>query len=351
MELYARSVAMKWQSGLVVFALLATSVSAQGPLPASPDTLAQSFAASEAPCSTEPLFPTDEPAAAGGKPLAGNHNFPNFINWISNPLQNIDPRAVTAIYPIFGSAWFSSAAPLPDGDMQLYGPALTVALSERFAVGLNQGGFAAVHLNRNQREQLALLDPLGRFRDVEAGGLRTGWLNLGGFAQYTLVQDVEDQFLLTGGLRWEAPCGSHEVFQGHGPVHLAPYLTAGKEFGEYHVLATVGYEFPAGPGNDSSNLFYADVHFDRRLLGWLYPLVEFNCIYHTTSVSFGLPAGRGFIDFNNFESTGNIVTLAAGANAVLVPERLEMGAVYLTSIATQNNFGVNGLLVKMVLRF
>ena len=53
---------------------------------------------------------------------------------------------------------------------------------------------------------------------------------------------------------------------------------------------TTGYQFPAGPGNDTSNLFYANVHFDRRLFGWLYPLVEFNCIYHTTSVNFGLPA-------------------------------------------------------------
>jgi hypothetical protein len=76
-----------------------------------------------------------------------------------------------------------------------------------------------------------------------------------------------------------------------------------------------------------------------------------NCIYHTTSVSFGLTTRRGFVDFDNFESSGNIVTLSAGANAVLIPERLELGAVYTTSIATQGDFGVNGLLVKMVLRY
>ena len=45
-----------------------------------------------------------------------------------------------------------------------------------------------------------------------------------------------DQFLVTGGLRYEVPAGSYEAFQGHGPVHLAPYLTAGKEFGLFHVL-------------------------------------------------------------------------------------------------------------------
>ena len=48
-------------------------------------------------------------------------------------------------------------------------------------------------------------------------GERDGFLNLGGFLQYTLIEDVADQFLLTGGVRWVAPAGSHEVFQGLGP--------------------------------------------------------------------------------------------------------------------------------------
>lgn len=87
------------------------------------------------------------------------------------------------------------------------------------------------------------------------------------------------------------------------------------------------------------------------MFGRLYPLVEFNWTCHVTSVKFGLPTREGFIDLGDFESSGNIVTLAAGANAVLIPERLEVGAVYTTAIATQRNFDFNGLLVKMVLRY
>jgi hypothetical protein len=339
---------------------------------------------------TQATIPDD--GAPGGR-LAGNHAFPSFIGFISNPLQNIDPRAVTEIYPIFGSAWTSEAGPVPSSDFQLYGAGLTVALSDRFAVGLNQGGFADVHLStkdfnllsvvarlgrdrvltllrRDPQALLALLrqsglgpadlqelrrlavaDPSGQFTDVSIGGDRSGWLNLGGFAQYTLIQDPASQFLLTAGLRVEAPCGSHEIFAGHGPVHLAPYLTVGKGFGEFHVLATTGYYFPAGPGSDTSQLFYADLHLDRRCFGWLYPLVEFNFDYHTTSVSLDLPARRGFFDFNNFEATGNILIMAAGANAVLIPEKLEVGAAYTTSVATQHDFNLNGLMVKIVYRF
>jgi hypothetical protein len=229
------------------------------------------FAPTEPSADAPSLFPPEAVAGSQGGPLAGNHNYANFIGFLSNPLQNVDPRAVTAIYPIFGSAWVSNAAPIPDADGQLYGPALTVALSERLAVGLNQGGYAVLHTNRNQGGRLALLDPLGRFRDVEAGGERDGFLSIGGFLQDTVIEDVEDQFLLTGGVRWVAPCGSHEVFQGHSPALLAAYLTAGKEFGACHVLATAGYRFPfAGSGKIETDLFSVG----KRRLELLFLLVR-----------------------------------------------------------------------------
>jgi hypothetical protein len=285
--------------------------------------------------------------------LSGNHNSSNFINWVSNPLYNIDPRAVTAIYPLFGSQWVSNTPPIPDADVQVYGPATTVALSERFAVGLNQGGYAVMHVSRNpgQLGRLASLDPLGRFRNVREGGTRTGFLNVGGFAQYTLVEDVESQFLLTAGLRWVIPMGSYEVFRGHGPLELAPYLTAGKEFGRWHVLGTVGYQLPAGPGSDNLELWYANFHLDRQCFGWLYPLVELDTNYLTKGANAGLKTRNGFVDFGNFEATGNVVALAAGASAVLIRERLELGAVYTTVVASRRDFSANGMLVKMTLRY
>jgi len=297
------------------------------------------------------IFPV--PADAGADPLSGNHNHVHFINWMSNVFENIDPRAVTAIYPIFGSAWVKNSAPIPDSDFQVYGPTLTIALSDRFAMGVNQGGYAVAHFDRDpaKRDRLFQLDPEGRFRDVETSGKREGWLNIGGFFQYTLIDDVENQFLLTGGMRWIAPCGSNDIFQGHGPFELAPYLTVGKEFGKFHVLATTGYQFPAGPGNDDIQVYYANVHLDRECFGWLYPLVEVNTSWLAKSVDVGLPTRRGFIDFGNFEAEGNIVTLAVGANAVLVPEHLEIGAVYSKVLASQHNFDVNSLLVKMTLRY
>ena len=281
--------------------------------------------------------------------MAGNHNFDNFIGFMSNPVFNIDPRAVTELWPIWGNTWFSTSGALPGGEISLIPSAgMYVALSEKVSVGLNQGGYGFVDFDLDKTGKF--IDRFGKLRQRrEFSGEREGWLNIGGFAQYTVIEDPANQFLVTAGLRWEVPTGSKDIFQGRGPVKLSPYVSLGKEIGEFHLLANLGYEFPAGSGSDT-NLFYGCIHLDRKI-GWLYPLVEFNWVYHTASVEVDLPTREGFINFGNFSSTGNMVNMAVGANAVLIPNKLEFGAVYTTNIASQRNFGFDGFLIKMVYRY
>lgn len=67
---------------------------------------------------------------------------------MSNPLQNIDPRSLTQVVPLFTSAWIRNSGALPDLDGQSYGPQFSLAITDRFSVGLNQGGLAFVHIDR-----------------------------------------------------------------------------------------------------------------------------------------------------------------------------------------------------------
>jgi hypothetical protein len=332
------------------------------------------------------------------RPLAGNRNFPNFIGFMSNPTQNIDPRALTQLWPVFGANWVEAHSVLPRADMQIYGAGLNVALSERLSVGMVQGGYGYLNLGQvdrrdllnglrgadllstAQRDQLlqrvddsplleqiravgglqqperaAILERLDRAGLLRLGngqrdGDRQGWQDLGGFVQYTLLQDVENQTILTGGVRWIAPSGSEDLFQGGGPLRLSPYLTFGQEFGLWHVLATTGYQFPVGEGGNN-RFFYANFHLDRQCLGWIYPLVELNWIYQQGNVDVSLPTRNGFVTVGNFETSGNLLTLAVGVNFVLIRDQLEFGGCYSTPIASQRGFDFNGFLVKMVYRF
>jgi hypothetical protein len=327
---------MKWQWGILPLVLLGATVSqAQEPAPKTNSLFNLLSVAAK----TDDVVPVDshptvlDNTSTDGGPegfLTGNHSFPGFIGFLSNPLQNIDPRANTELFPVFISSWVSPFHPLPSGDMQLYGAGLNVALSERLCIGMNQGGYAVSKFGRSSHD---------------------GWLNLGGYVQYTLIEDVPDQFLLTGGMRWEAPTGEASVFQGHGPAVLATYLTAGKEYCDFHVLGTFGFQFPAGSGDSDVRLFYGNVHFDRRMFGWLYPVLEFNWTYHESSVNVAFDTPQGFFNFGTFEGSGNILAMAVGFNAVLSPEKVEAGIAYTTSLATQRDFDFDGLIVKMIFRY
>ncbi len=305
-------------------------------------------------------FQFDEAAPAGpgvfdagnynDNPLSGNHNFDRFIGFISNPAQSIDPRAITTIFPIFGSSWVSGNSPiLPDANAQVYGAGLSVALSDRFSLGLTQGGYGVLDINGNLARILAARGLPVPERDI--GGQRQGWLDLGGYLQYTLIDNAQAQFIVTPGLRWEAPSGATQLFQGGAnPAYLAPYVTVGKAFDCWHVLGVGGFEFPAGEGTATTDTFYLNLHIDRQI-GWLYPLVEFNGECHTRTVDLSLPVRHDVLDLGTFQSSGNLLTIAVGANAVLVPNKLEFGAVYETPIASQGHFDFNGVIVKMVYRF
>ncbi len=346
---------MKSLWGLFALALLGPTASAQEPPqarlgPPMPISAPQAGPADSL-CAPGPiLFHQDGTVDGPSDRFRSNRSFSNFIGWLSNPLQSIDPRSLTQIWPIFISSWVNTIPALPSGNAQVYGAGLNVALTDRLSFGLNQGGYAAADFSSDRpglfRDRFGVLHDRREF-----AGEREGWLNLGGFVQYTLIEDVPNQFLLTAGLRLAVPSGSSAIFQGNGPVTMAPYLTFGKELGKFHVLGTTGYQFPAGSGGRELSLFYANLHLDRQMFEWFYPLVELNWTYHTTAVHLDTPTRFGFLDFGNFESSGNILTLAAGANAVLVRDRLELGAVYSTPLATQRNFDFNGLLVKMVVRY
>lgn len=339
---------MSYRSVLLVGLLLVGRLPAQDLFPHSPAPTTPQFSA-PAPCASGNCFAEAAVAPERGC-LESTRKFSNFIGFMSNPLQNIDPRSLTQLVPIVMSSWLDTSAALPDLDAQVYGPAFSLAITDRFCVGLNQGGYAAIHIDRVDPRR-PLLNQLAQNRGVEFGGTRTGFLDMGGFAQYTLIEDVEDQFLLTVGMRMTVPMGSYEVFQGRGPVQMAPYVTVGKEICNFHFLATAGYQFPLESGNEGLSLFYLNAHLDYQLFDCIYPLIEANWIRHTSSVDVALPTQRGLVDFGTFSNTGDLVTLAAGVNFVLVRDHVEFGGAYTHAVSTPRDLGINGFIFKMVFRY
>src|SRR5262245_43035919 len=104
---------MKWHSSLLLLPLLASALPAQAP--PSPEFLPSPPAFPAGPVAGScPEVPWNAAPASDDGPLASNRKFSNFIGFMSNPLQNVDPRALTQIQPIFLSAWVSTTPALPE---------------------------------------------------------------------------------------------------------------------------------------------------------------------------------------------------------------------------------------------
>jgi hypothetical protein len=132
---------------------------------------------------------------------------------------------------------------------------------------------------------------------------------------------------------------------------MSTYLTAGKEFGNFHVLTTNGFKYPISPGKNEATVFYGSLHLDRRTRGWIYPLVEFNYASVISSPSLDVLAPHDFLGLGGVNPAIAMLTVAPGVNFVLIPNRLEVGAAYQTPIASEHHFHFNEVIGKMILRY
>jgi len=268
--------------------------------------------------------------------LESDHGFPNWmIGTISNPVLAKDPRALTQIYPLFISDWIPVAHPVSGGgNFQVYGMGMGAALTDRLSVTICKGGLAASHLG-----------------DHDLQGF--GWFNLAVDFQYTFIRDVEHQFLMAAGLQYEAPTGEKQVFQGYGDGQVTVHMTAGKEFGDInHCLATIGYQLPCNTSANST-FFYTNVHLDRQLFGWLYPVAELNWYGYTNGGKRDLPTAGGELDnLINLGTPGvaghNLVTMALGLQAKC-SEHVQIGAGWEYPLSDSKDFLADRVTVRFIL--
>jgi hypothetical protein len=262
--------------------------------------------------------------------------FPNFIGPISNPVLTKDPRSLTEARLVFIQNWFPNAHPLMQGgDMQVYAaPQVRIALTDRLTIMADKAGIAAINANGIPH--------------------RSGMLNIAAGAKYAFIRDVENQFLVTGGFLFEPPTGEAKVFQNHGSGVATVFGTVGKEFAEcYHVLLNGGYQFGLN-SRDNSSFLYAQLHLDRQLFGWLYPLVEVNWFGYTAGGDRGLPAigeGDGLINLGAPDMAGNhLVTIAAGLKAQF-GKHLNVGVVYETPMSSRRDLIDSRILAEVIFRY
>lgn len=304
---------------------------APGPTPItnSLPALSPSFSVEE----TTPIVGGADAEARGF--LQSDRAFEGFIGPISNPILTKDPRSLTEIRPLFISNKIDPASPFGSGSFQVYALQLRLALTERLTFIADKDGYA-------------VLNPKG----APSTG---GWLNLAAGLKYTLIRDVDNQFLAAGTLMFEPQTGEGKVFQNQGTGVFSVIGTAAKEFGSsVHLLGNMGYQFPVDVSQNSS-FYFLSAHLDKQMFGWLYPLIEMNWYHYLSSGNRGIPPavgeGDGLINIGTSGVAGNdLVTTAIGAKARL-SWNAELGAAWEFPISTRHDLINNRVLAELILRY
>ncbi|MGP0062744.1 MAG: hypothetical protein ACLQGP_03960 [Isosphaeraceae bacterium] len=246
-----------------------------GTIPTGPDAMSQS---------TRRLFESD-------------HDFDGFTTPLSNPVQSKDPRSLTEIRFLYLGDYSRSSTPvIGGGTFQVYAMQVRLALTDRLQVYADKDG-------------LVMLSPKG-------GRSIFGMANLMAGAKYVFIRDVENQFLFSGALQYEAPTGYPSIFEGHGNGLLGVYGIVGKEFySNWHFVSTFGQNIALN--NSNSGYFMTTAHLDRRF-GKFVPFYEANWFYYNQSGThvpgLGIEGG-GLLNLGASKVMGlNYVTNAIGFN-------------------------------------
>lgn len=282
-------------------------------------------------CQPSPLAGAFTPAR---RPFESDHAFDGFVNPVTNPIFAKDPRANTWARLLFVNNNFPGSHPFGGGNAQAYAMQVNVALTERLAIIADKDGYAQI----NPRSAAA----------------SHGWLNIAAGLKYTLVRDVENQFLFAAGLMYEAPSGDAAVFQNNGGGFLTPFVSYAKQFGDHwHFIGNHGFSFALDQGTGSSFL-YTSLHLDREIGGWFYPLVECNWFYYTNGGTL-LPRvvgeGDGLLNLGTRGMSGrNLFSTAVGAK-VKVCENLYAGGAYEVALSDYKGLLNNRVVVDVVFRY
>jgi hypothetical protein len=288
----------------------------------------------------EPAAPCEAPPPClGWGPrdcLQSDHCFDRFVGPISNPFLTKDPRSLTELRFLFIQDWIPGRNVVDGGDFQIYTLQARVALTERLTVFVDRDGAATLRPH--------LVVPSG-----------TGWIDTAAGFKYTFFRDVEHQFLLTAGAMYQGPTGEARVNEGRGDGLVTVFLCGGKEIGcKWHLLGNVGYQVPTDP-NFNSTFVYSQLHLDKQVFCWLYPLVEVNWFHWTKAGGQPLPAGLGegdgLFNLGTPDVAGNdLVTVALGLKARCGPH-LEFGAAYERPVSFPRNLIDNRVLAELILRY
>jgi len=268
--------------------------------------------------------PTPAPAAVDWKD--------NTISPVANPIFFEDPVIHSEIRPIFAYHRIDSGFITGAGEAQLYAVQLRWAITDRLAFIATQDGFFNV--------------------DLDNGASLDGWMDLAAGFKYAVIDDVENQFILTPGLTFHIPTGDDEVFQGRGNGEWNPFISAAKGFDDLHVTTNVGLRLPNDSDEQSTILHYS-LMVDYHVCDYFIPFIVANG-FTVLSEGNGLPIDSEGYDVINFGSSladGTTQMKLGGGFRSRLTKNIDFGVAYEKAVISPEGLTDDRFTFDFIVRF
>ena len=271
----------------------------------------------------------------GGLIQPSDHCFDDFISPMTNPVFFEDPRTLTEARLIFIHHWLPEA--LGGSDVRLLAVQARAAVTDKLSIVAAKDGFI-------------MSDATGPL----AGIVEDGWADVSLGLKYNLLVDPCCGRIVSGGVAYELPIGSHDAQQGNGDGEFNLYLSAGQRLGcNGHWLTCTGFRLPSNR-NEETTVWYWSNHIDKEICCGVYAFAEANWYHWLASgerAAFnGVQGGSLF----NLGATGvagdDIVTGALGLKFKPCCNR-EIGVAYETHLTDRRGILKDRLTVDLILRY
>ena len=262
----------------------------------------------------------------------GEHKY---VPAVSNPLFNETPYITSEIRPIYvhhniDPQNVGLGVPLFGGDVDLFAVELRMAITDNLGFIATKDGYAWIDFD-NVTNSVGIDDPEG-FANIAFG------------FKYAFWNNVEDESILTLGIKYEAPTGGISIdtplphpldnvdLNESGDGFINPFVSGAKRFGKIGLQSSLGANIAIDGDHDSSLLHYT-IHADYELTEYFFPMVSFNGF---TVIDDGnrTPLGIEGVDVFNLGCTdcGTVLT-AAGGFRFRATDHILIGAAYEKTIA------------------
>lgn len=158
---------------------------------------------------------------------------------VTNPLFFEDPQIVSEVRPLFVYHQLDDTFVTGGGNVRVYAMQARYAVNERLAIIATKDGYIEFNPKNN------------------AVPKADGWADIGAGLKYAVIDDKENQFILTPGFKLELPTGNQRVFQGNGKGEWDLFVSAAKGFDDLQLAGNAGVRLPNDWSEETASAHYS----------------------------------------------------------------------------------------------